>query len=361
MARRALLVGINEYQSVTPLRGCRNDVRNIWELLRYQLGFRNEDIRVLLDDRATRRAILDRLTWMVDSAGNGDVLVFHFSGHGTRIRDRDGDELRDQMDELICPWDMNWDGTYIVDDDLESIFGRLPDGANLEVFLDCCHSGWDTPLGDFATRFAGQTPVAPAGDASPALIPRFLEPPEDIQYRWMGEEDRLGSPRGFTSENRSTARHIIWAASRPDQLAADAMIDGRYQGVFTYHYCLNMRQTGGNILRSELLERIRAMLRSKNYSQIPEIAVGDPAALTRRSLQFPALAENDRLLFLTSPNMRGADVARAQEALAAKGYDINADGVFGPYTRVVVMKFQDRNGMIVDGVVGPAVRRALFG
>jgi Caspase domain len=30
-----------------------------------------------------------------------DKLLFHFSGHGSQIRDRDGDELKDQLDEII--------------------------------------------------------------------------------------------------------------------------------------------------------------------------------------------------------------------------------------------------------------------
>ena len=109
MANRALLVGINDYQGISDLRGCINDVTNMRDILKTHLGFTNKDIRVLVDRRATRANILKRLRWMVDGAKPGDFLVFHFSGHGSQIRDRDGDELQDQMDELICPWDMNWD------------------------------------------------------------------------------------------------------------------------------------------------------------------------------------------------------------------------------------------------------------
>jgi hypothetical protein len=59
----------------------------------------------------------------------GDKLLFHFSGHGSQIRDRDGDELKDQLDEIICPHDMDWNGTYIVDDDLKAVFSKLPAGG----------------------------------------------------------------------------------------------------------------------------------------------------------------------------------------------------------------------------------------
>ena len=39
---------------------------------------------------------------------------------------------------------MDWDGTYIVDDDLKNIFSKLPAGVHLEVLLDSCHSGTGT-------------------------------------------------------------------------------------------------------------------------------------------------------------------------------------------------------------------------
>jgi hypothetical protein len=33
--------------------------------------------------------------------------VFHYSGHGSQVRDKKGKELRDGKDEIICPWDFN--------------------------------------------------------------------------------------------------------------------------------------------------------------------------------------------------------------------------------------------------------------
>ena len=88
-------------------------------------GFTTKDIRVLVDARATKSAIMDRLNWLVKDAKAGDKLLFHFSGHGSQIRDRDGDELKDQLDEIVCPHDMDWDGTYIVDDDLNAVFSKI--------------------------------------------------------------------------------------------------------------------------------------------------------------------------------------------------------------------------------------------
>ncbi len=356
MARRALLVGINDFKGIQDLRGCLNDVKNMRDVLKTYLGFRNEDIRVLVDSRATRDNILYRLESMVNSAQSGDILVFHFSGHGSQIRDRDGDELLDHMDELLCPYDMNWDGAFILDDDLDRIFKSVPGDISLEVFLDCCHSG----TGSRDVSF-GRPPEL--GPENPSM-PRFLHPPMDIMCRAEGEEERLSPTRGFTSQNRSgsrsTSRHVLWAGCHAHQTSADAFFEGDYHGAFTYHFCTHMRAHRGNISRGRLIDKIRDSLRNQHYSQIPQLECGDDAAMNNRPLQFTTLGEDERLLFLTKPNMQGGDVREVQEALAGAGFDIDPDGVFGPYTRVVVIKFQEKKGLLADGVVGPSVRRALF-
>jgi chitosanase len=85
----------------------------------------------------------------------------------------------------------------------------------------------------------------------------------------------------------------------------------------------------------------------------------DPAPVVRASAVDPSDPPPPRILHLTSPYMRGEDVRRVQEALNTLGLANARDGVYGPFTEVLVRKFQASGGGRSDGVVGPATRTAL--
>ena len=63
MTRRALCIGINRFRDrdAPPLNGCVNDAQNIAALLHGSFGFGSGDIRVLLDQQATKAKKLHRL------------------------------------------------------------------------------------------------------------------------------------------------------------------------------------------------------------------------------------------------------------------------------------------------------------
>jgi peptidoglycan hydrolase-like protein with peptidoglycan-binding domain len=69
-----------------------------------------------------------------------------------------------------------------------------------------------------------------------------------------------------------------------------------------------------------------------------------------------------RSLSLASPAMRGEDVYAVQARLLALGYTEvgTPDGTFGKLTDQAVRRFQKRNGLEVDGVVGPLTWEKLF-
>jgi hypothetical protein len=270
MANKALLVGVNRYKLPgSDLQGCVNDVTNVRDILLKYFGFKVKEIRVLVDARATKKGILSRLEWLVRDARAGDRLFFHFSGHGSQIRDRDGDELKDRLDEILCPHDMDWDGTYIVDDDLKAMFSIIPKGVNLEVLLDCCHSGT-------GIREAAAIACLPP---ERSVKPRFLQPPIDILCRQMDEED-LPETRILRTAN--PASHVLFAGCRDNQTSADAYIKGAYNGAFTYYFCRHLRDAQGSLSRSDLLKRLRASLKHEGYEQVPQLEC--PAARRKKGV-----------------------------------------------------------------------------
>ena len=137
----ALLVGINHYRAPgNDLRGCRNDVLNMKDLLVNTFHFSVLQISELTDAQATKKNIMKGLRQMVHQAKAGDHLLFHFSGHGSQVPDQDNDE-EDFLDEVLCPHDLDWSGLYISDDDLRNVCMGLHSKATLDVLLDSCHSG----------------------------------------------------------------------------------------------------------------------------------------------------------------------------------------------------------------------------
>ena len=58
---------------------------------------------------------------------------------------------------------------------------------------------------------------------------------------------------------------------------------------------------------------------------------------------------------------QGSEVAEIQGQLASIGYDVYADGDFGPATAEAVKAFQSSQGLEADGLIGPDTYRALMG
>lgn len=68
----------------------------------------------------------------------------------------------------------------------------------------------------------------------------------------------------------------------------------------------------------------------------------------------------DRRLLLTSPNLRGDDVADLQHHLGRLGFDCGrVDGIFGPRTSHALHDFQSNCGLMADAVCGPATVLAI--
>lgn len=143
--KRAVMIGIN-YVGDSPgeLSGCWNDVINMKKYIMEVHGFEEDNIVVLMDDgehtEPNAANIVAAYKKVVAEAEDGDAVFLHYSGHGTKLRDDDGDEA-DGYDEALVPRDFQSAGMIRDDDLYELLIKDLADGVHLVSLMDCCHSG----------------------------------------------------------------------------------------------------------------------------------------------------------------------------------------------------------------------------
>ncbi|XP_052887932.1 metacaspase-3-like isoform X2 [Gossypium arboreum] len=144
--KRALLCGVNYHGKSYKLKGSINDVKSMKYLLVETLGFPNDSILMLTENERepskipTKQNIRKALKWLVYGCQPGDSLVFHFSGHGTRQKDYNHDEV-DGFDEALCPLDHETEGNIIDDEINDTIVKPLTRGTTLHAIIDACYSG----------------------------------------------------------------------------------------------------------------------------------------------------------------------------------------------------------------------------
>ena len=136
MAKRALCIGINNYPGTdSDLSGCVNDALD-WSATLQSRGF---TVTTLLDEKATRSAMVNAISGLIRDARPGDTIIFTYSGHGTWVEDTNGDEP-DGRDEALCPQDITTAGP-LLDDDIRVLFDQRGAGVRLLLISDSCHSG----------------------------------------------------------------------------------------------------------------------------------------------------------------------------------------------------------------------------
>jgi len=250
--KRALLIGINYYNSSSELSGCVNDVEDVQKYLQHQdftdfsiLTDSEDDPYNELSTAPTRDNIINAMRKIVAATLPGDTLFVHYSGHGSQLDDQsdgsDADEF-DGEDECICPVDCGrekFDKGYIRDDDLRKILvDNLVEGAKLRVFFDACHSG-------------------------SAL---------DLPYMW-----KQGTRFNVENEINHGTKDIIFISGCSDrQTSADSRFRWRDRGAFTWSLLKSLKKIHRAkcvYLWEDLIDLMRLRLKKYKYDQVPQISV----------------------------------------------------------------------------------------
>ncbi|MCO5582930.1 hypothetical protein L7F22_036833 [Adiantum nelumboides] len=194
MVKRAVLVGCNYPASKAELQGCVNDVNRIHKCLIERFGFAKSDISVLIDTdssymQPTGANIRSALEKLVASTKPGDVLFFHYSGHGVRVPAETGQSDDTGYDECIVPCDMN----LITDDDFRELVDRIPAGVSFTLISDSCHSGG---LVNNAKEQIGESSKPGGSVVATAAAPAGTKPPGK---KSAGKRELGGFAEGFKS------------------------------------------------------------------------------------------------------------------------------------------------------------------
>lgn len=268
----ALLVGINKYKEL-PLKGCINDVEMQRYLLIHRFGFNPKDIYTLTDEQATRESILAAFEeYLIKQVKPGDVVVYHFSGHGSRVRDPDPVVVSSTADNsglnsTFVPIDSGLPAGFpqqggVVQDIMGHTLYLLMSAVKSENFtavLDSCHSGGATRQFTVRSR-AGGTKVE-------------ISPQEKAyQEKWLSQLN-LSRENFINGYRAGVAKGVVLAATKPQQLAVDAPLNGFHGGMFTYLLTQYLWQENGTA-ESAIANIIPKIPKLFDQTPIYEVKVG---------------------------------------------------------------------------------------
>jgi len=264
MAKKALCIGINNYPGThMDLQGCVNDA-NDWAGV---LGARGFKVATLLDDQATKAAMVKAMSDLIGKASKGDSLVITFSGHGTYQPDEDGDEA-DGLDEALCPYDLQTKGEALIDDEIKTIFGARKTGVRIVLISDSCHSGT-------VTRAAKAEKDA---DTRPRFMPMGNWLPEKLlpKNRAGKVAATMVSPSGTSPllsaySNKLGDLLISGCKEGPNNFSYDARIAGRFNGAFTYYALKALKSLKPGASYADWHKAIVKYLPSASYPQSPQL------------------------------------------------------------------------------------------
>jgi hypothetical protein len=287
---KALIIGIEEYPiSRLKLRGVRDDVKLLQDVLTRRGFFSQEETRILLDKDATKQNIVKNFReWLINGTSPGDTALFFFSGHGIQVWDENGDEIQDGMDEALVCWD-----TKILKPKVRRTFAGVP-GFAYEL-KDTEHVLLDDEIHDLLKELQGRTVIflsdsCHAGSVYKRLDPFFvLNKTIDQPFAYKSVFDpRTSEVSGQPVRRKATGivddaeipgvRLAAYTASEDSQPAQVVVFDRDPKGfhsVFSWHLYhglmgkADLGRTGG-ITFASLAKYLHDEIRSSGFAQVPQ-------------------------------------------------------------------------------------------
>ncbi|MBK8428971.1 MAG: caspase family protein [Saprospiraceae bacterium] len=124
----AIVIGVASYDHMPVLRYTDDDAYRFYAFLKSVEGgaLPDEQVRILIDEEATRENILGNMDEVFSMAGPNDLVVFYFSGHG--------------LNGSFLPIDFDGFNNKIAHEEIAAAFNKCK--AKFKLCLaDACHSG----------------------------------------------------------------------------------------------------------------------------------------------------------------------------------------------------------------------------
>lgn len=240
----------------------------------------------------TKKNILSAFRWLVRGARKGDSLLLHYSGHGGKVKNKDGTE-KSGYDQTVVPLDFQSAGQIIDDDVHDALCKGLPEGVRLTAIFDCCHSEsiMDLP---YIYNVNGNLEIV-ENDRNAAISKLvaggtrlFLDRKNKKAMMNFGKDimgivkDAAGGKDGRSDDakqehveaNTTDADIIMFSGCKDMQTSADANIAGEATGAMSYALIRTLkRHLREKITYTDLLREMRETLEGK-YTQVPMLSAG---------------------------------------------------------------------------------------
>ena len=273
--KRALIIGIGDYPESTgwaKINGDK-DVSTVEQML-ISKGFAKTHIVKLTNAQATSEGIRAALENLIQVSEKNDFVYIHFSGHGQRITDTNGDEPSG-WDEAWVPYDAQFayeEGSgmfvkkggyqgqnHLVDDQINEYLYRLREKVGREgriiVIADACHSGGGTRLADDDDEFEGEVWIA-----------------RGTSMRGTSDDFKIPNP---TKGAKTGGHDVDWVYI---SACKSTQSNFEYRGVGSLTYALTQLSGQFEELEcTELQKKIRAIMRDIiPFTQTPTVESPNP-------------------------------------------------------------------------------------
>ncbi len=201
---------------------------------------------------------------MIEPTRAGDVVYFHYSGHGSEMPDNDGDEL-DGLDECLVPSDYvsRRDASGNLRDDtiaaLLDELGRKQPGS-VTLTFDCCYSGTATRGGRMLVRGQSWTGSEKTGSARTRAAAGATRSSVE------------GASGLVPAGHAATGNYVVLSATSEGQVANETDDGhGGTMGLFTHAFVKAAENAGPETTYRELHERLTNLMLHRNRKQTPQL------------------------------------------------------------------------------------------